>query len=129
MATTILVRIRALKEKGVEQYTYKGNRFKAGMGWYELPAGAEGEQLAAELKELKHNCYDEDSPLLFDVLTKEDAQKLETKERAQAMSKAAAGEAIRTVPKVDSAVVIEPTAPVKKTGKGKSKDDDAASFE
>ncbi len=119
----ILVRIKELKKDGVQNYTYKGMRFRAGMGWYELPAGREGEALAEEMKTLRHDHLDPDSPLLFDVVTREQAQAIESKEKASIMQKAAAGEPIRAVPKVDNAT---PVAPEGARRKGKKSDDDLA---
>jgi hypothetical protein len=102
-----LVRIAQLDKDGVQNYTFKGLRFKAGKGWYRLPEGPDGDALAAELKTLKHDHYARKSPLLFEVMEEVDARALEKRERAEAMNAAAAGEPIQTIPRVDAALAVD----------------------
>lgn len=77
MAETRLVRIRPSK-KGftVKRYTYKSTIYDAERGWYEVPL-----HLANELEKLHQDHYDEDSPMLFDVVTRDKAVQIEESEK------------------------------------------------
>jgi hypothetical protein len=75
-----LARIRPGK-KGfkVKRYMYKGTLYVATKGWYEVGPG-----VAEELRKLHQDEMDSDSPLLFDVVTREEALKIEQEETEQA---------------------------------------------
>ena len=80
MSDTKLVRIKKGK-KGfpVQRYVIKGKLFKATDGWYEVDAS-----LAAELATLHASHYDEESPLLFQVCTREEAERIDEAEAKKA---------------------------------------------
>lgn len=72
-----LVRLKPFNEKKgylVRVYMIEGIRFHEERGWYEVP-----DDLAEKLRELHQDHYDEDSPLLFDVCTPKQAEKLDAK--------------------------------------------------
>lgn len=77
MADTMLARIRPGK-KGfkVKRYMYGGTLYVAEKGWYEV-----GPAVAERLTKLHQDDQDPDSPLLFDVCTREEALRLEEEER------------------------------------------------
>lgn len=78
MANTRHVRIRpGRKGFKVKRYCYKGTIYDAARGWYQVPL-----HLANELAELHQDEYDEESPLLFDVVTKERAAEIDENEKA-----------------------------------------------
>jgi hypothetical protein len=74
-----LARLKPLNErKGykVRVYMFEGARFMVERGWYEVP-----DDLAVKLRLLHQEHYDLDSPMLFDVCTPEEAERLEESER------------------------------------------------
>jgi len=78
MANTRHVRIRpGRKGFKVKRYCYKGTIYDAVRGWYRVP-----QHLAEELAELHQDEYDEESPMLFDVVTQERAAEIDENEKA-----------------------------------------------
>lgn len=74
----LLARLKPLNErKGhrVRIYMYEGARFYVDRGWYEVD-----EALAEKLRDLHQDYDDPDSPDLFDVCTREEAERLEQAE-------------------------------------------------
>lgn len=72
-----LVRLKPFNEKKgylVRVYMIEGIRFHEERGWYEVD-----DALAEKLRELHQDHYDEDSPILFDVCTAKQAEKLDAK--------------------------------------------------
>lgn len=93
---SMLVRLKPLSErKGhkVQIYTFAGLRFYERQGWYEVEDG-----IAEQLRNLHQDHYDEETPDLFDVCTREEAQKLDEKERQAAERSGVANpaQAVRT---------------------------------
>jgi hypothetical protein len=84
----VLARLKPFNPRAgvrVKTYTYKGHRFREEMGWYKISY-----ELGEELKELAADDSDPYSPMLFDVLSEAEAQKLEEyeakrRERASAL--------------------------------------------
>ena len=75
---TMLVRLKPYNErKGHKTRVYMigGERFVQSRNWYEVP-----DDFAAKLKDLHQDHYDEDSADLFDVVTQEEADKIDAKE-------------------------------------------------
>ena len=70
--------MKKAKAPRVLRYMFQGHRFDASGGWYEVPAGT-----AQQLRELHQDHYDPDSPLIFDVVTRDQAEKLEESERIE----------------------------------------------
>lgn len=80
---TLLARLKPFNEKKgylTKIYMIDGYRFLADKGWYEVT-----DEFGATLKELHQSHYDEESPLLFDVASPDDAEKLEEKEKQAAI--------------------------------------------
>jgi len=78
--TTHYVRLKPYQPKKgftTKTYTFRGHRFEESKGWSQVNDDA----LVAELRELHQKPYDDQSPALFDVCTKEEALALERSER------------------------------------------------
>jgi hypothetical protein len=86
---SLLVRLKPLNERkhhNVKTYMIDGIRFFVERGWYEV-----SDAIADTLRELHQDHYDLDSPLLFDVCTPAQAEKLENfEEHAAVTAKATA---------------------------------------
>lgn len=70
-----LVRLKPFNEKKgyvVRVYMIDGVRFHEERGWYEVP-----DEFANRLRELHQDHYNDDSPLLFDVCTRKEAERLD----------------------------------------------------
>jgi hypothetical protein len=94
MADYVLARLKPHNPKvgnTLKTYTYKGTRFREEAGWYRIPA-----PLGEELKQLVVDEADPyNSPLAFDVLSEEEALKVEDRE-ARRRERATVGRANRT---------------------------------
>lgn len=70
-----LVRLKPFNEKKgyvVRVYMIDGVRFHEERGWYEVP-----DEFANRLRDLHQDHYNEDSPVLFDVCTRKEAERLD----------------------------------------------------
>lgn len=84
----LLARLKPYNEKKrhlTRVYTIEGARFFGERGWYEV-----SDALAEKLKVLHQDYHDDDSPMLFDVCTPEQAEKIEEKESEVVETKASA---------------------------------------
>jgi hypothetical protein len=101
MANEIWVRLKPLNErKGIrlQRYGIYGMRFEEKRGWYIVPAVlemADGStiDIAAKLRTIRNDNDDRDSPLAFDVMTAEEAKRLDADERKAAIERVAAVDA------------------------------------
>jgi len=81
MADFVLARIKPYNPKQgykVQTYTFMGQRFRESAGWYRIPVA-----LGEQLKELLQDESDPLSQSVFDVLSEEDASKVEERENAR----------------------------------------------
>ena len=79
MADHLLVRIRPYNPRAgarVQTYTYKGVRFRESAGWYKIE-----KDLAEELRDIQQDESDPLSMPVFDVLSEEQAAKIEEREQ------------------------------------------------
>jgi hypothetical protein len=75
---TMLVRIKATDPRRghvLRRFTYKGIRFQAGSGWYQV-----SEEVADYLKAVRQRANDLNSPLAFDICTEKEARAMDKKE-------------------------------------------------
>lgn len=89
---TVLVRVKPFnprKDQVAKRIMFRGRRFEADRGWYEVPAS-----LGQELAELKHPGND---AAIFDVASAEEARGLERRERSSAQGIASARNPQRVV--------------------------------
>lgn len=85
-----LVRLKPLdKKKGhvIHRYTAFQTTFEESKGWYRVP-----EHVASYLATVHQLADDEDSPLAFDVCTREEAQRIDAAEKKKAEDRALAAE-------------------------------------
>jgi hypothetical protein len=85
-----LIRLRPLdKKKGhvIHRYTVFQTTFEESKGWYRVP-----EHVASYLATVHQLADDEDSPLAFDVCTREEAQRIDAAEKKKAEERALAAE-------------------------------------
>lgn len=81
-----LVRLKPYnKAKGhvLRKFTVRGNHFRVEDGWYAVPL-----KVANYLETIHQKYYDHDSPLAFDVCTKEEALRLEKTKHQKAVQAA-----------------------------------------
>ncbi len=105
---TIWVRIKPYNEKKghrIRRYSVMGVRFEEEMGWYKVPktvAVQDGRLFNFEtyLKQVRVDPDNEDSPLAFDVMTENEARKLDASEKRAAELRARAVDA-RAIKPVD----------------------------
>jgi hypothetical protein len=84
----LLARLKPYNEKKrhlTRVYMIDGARFFSERGWYEV-----SDALGEKLKVLHQDYHDDDSPMLFDVCTPEQAEKIDEKESAVVETKASA---------------------------------------
>jgi hypothetical protein len=85
-----LIRLKPLdRKKGhvIHRYTAFQTTFEESKGWYRVP-----EHVASYLATVHQLADDEDSPLAFDVCTKEEAQRIDAAEKKKAEERALAAE-------------------------------------
>ncbi|TMQ08618.1 MAG: hypothetical protein E6J90_39870 [Deltaproteobacteria bacterium] len=85
-----LVRLKPLdRKKGhvIHRYTTFQTTFEESKGWYRVP-----DHVAAYLATVHQLADDEDSPLAFDVCTREEAQRIDAAEKKKAEERALAAE-------------------------------------
>ena len=85
-----LVRLKPLdKKKGhvIHRYTAFQTTFEESKGWYRVP-----DHVAEYLATVHQLADDEDSPLAFDVCTREEAQRIDAAEKKKAEERALAAE-------------------------------------
>ena len=111
----MLIRVKPYNKKRgclVQRYTCKGTRYEARLGWYEVD-----DATAKYLATVHQIDGDVDSPKVFDVMSKEEAIKMEKVEAA--MGKASPAETPKVLtPKKE---VVEKTEPSKIERKKRSK--------
>lgn len=101
MANEIWVRLKPRNERRgivLQRFAIYGMRFEEKRGWYIVPATlemADGStvDIAAKLRKIRNDNEDPDSPLAFDVMTAEEAKKLDADERKAAIERVAAVDA------------------------------------
>jgi hypothetical protein len=82
---TMLVRIKETDPRRghvLRRFTYKGIRFQAGNGWYQV-----SEEVADYLKGVRQRANDPHSPFAFDVCTEKEARAMDKKEAEEAEPK------------------------------------------
>ncbi len=82
---TMLVRIKATDPRRgyvLRRFTYKGIRFQAGNGWYQV-----SEEVADYLKDVRQRANDPNSPLAFDVCSEKEARGIDKTEAEEAEPK------------------------------------------
>lgn len=85
-----LIRLKPLdKKKGhvIQRYTAFQTTFEEHKGWYRVP-----EHIADYLETVHQLADDEDSPLAFDVCTREEAEQIDAAEKKKAEARALAAE-------------------------------------
>lgn len=110
----LLARLKPYNErKGhlTRTYMIDGARFFVDRGWYQV-----SEDLGAKLRTLHQDHYDEDSPLLFDVCTPAEAEKLERAEQKQVEEKATPRRPAQVVTRSSRAQVASATASGNESG-------------
>lgn len=84
----VLVRLKPYNKKRgcvIKRIMIRGVRFDESKGWYRVSRA-----FADHLETIHQDYYDEDSPLAFDIMSQDDAIKLEEKEKKASEAKAEA---------------------------------------
>ena len=113
---TMLVRIKATDPRRghvLRRFTYKGIRFQAGSGWYQV-----SEEVADYLKGVRQRANDPHSPLAFDVCTEKEARATDKKEAEEAEPKRPADNARVAVARGEEPSALSDRPSAKKKPRG-----------